>query len=62
MRRNNTTHIRVIHDPAGETLTVNWEESRTELICGETGEGVFLIKDRSSQNAIGFEKLNYPPG
>ncbi len=48
MRRNNTTHIRVIHDPAGETLTVNWEESRTELICGETGEGVFLIKDRSS--------------
>lgn len=61
MKKNNMAHIRVIHDPAGETLTVYWEEPRTDQVCEETGEGVILIKDRSTQNVIGFEKLYYRP-
>ena len=52
-------HIRVIHDPVGETLTVYWKEPSTDQICEETGEGVILIKDRQTQEVIGFERLYY---
>jgi len=52
-------HIRVIHDPAGETLTVYWAEPRQDQICEETGEGIILIKDRFTQEVIDFEKLYY---
>jgi hypothetical protein len=52
-------HIRVIHDPIGETLTVYWAEPRTEQVCEETGEGVILIKDASTGEIIGFERLYY---
>lgn len=61
MKKNNMAHIRVIHDPVGETLTVYLEEPRTDQVCEELGEGVILIKDRSTQNVIGFEKLYYRP-
>ena len=54
-------HIRVIHDPVGETLTVYWREPSTEQICEETGEGVILIKDRRTGEIIGFERLYYRP-
>lgn len=54
-------HIRVIHDPAGETLTVYWAEPRTNQVCEETGEGVILIKDAQTQEVIGFERLYYKP-
>ena len=54
-------HIRVIHDPAGETLTVYWAEPRTNQVCEETGEGVILIKDAQTQEVIGFEHLYYKP-
>ena len=54
-------HIRVIHDPVGETLTVYWKEPSTEQVCEETGEGVILIKDRSTGEVIGFERLYYRP-
>lgn len=54
-------HIRVIHDPVGETLTVYWAEPRADQVCEETGEGVILIKDAKSQEVIGFERLYYRP-
>ncbi len=50
-------HIRVIHDPVGETLTVYWAEPRTDQICEETGEGIVLIKDARTHEVIGFERL-----
>ncbi|MSQ27266.1 MAG: hypothetical protein EXR51_03885 [Dehalococcoidia bacterium] len=53
--------IRVIHDPAGETLTIYWAEPRAEQVCEETGEGVILIKDAASDEVIGFERLYYRP-
>jgi hypothetical protein len=52
-------HIRVIHDPVGETLTVYWREPSTEQVCEETGEGVILIKNRHTKEVIGFERLHY---
>jgi hypothetical protein len=57
-------HVRVIHDPVGETLTVYFAETRADQICEETGEGVILIKDGRSGEVIGFERLYYkaPPG
>ncbi len=54
-------HIRVIHDPAGETLTVYWAEPGTEQVCEETGDGVVLIKDARTQEVIGLERLYYRP-
>jgi hypothetical protein len=54
-------HIRVIHDPVGETLTIYWKEPSTEQVCEETGEGVILIKDRHTGEVIGFERLYYRP-
>jgi hypothetical protein len=54
-------HVRVIHDPVGETLTVYWAEPRPDQICEETGEGVILIKDPGTQEVIGFERLYYRP-
>jgi hypothetical protein len=52
-------HIRVIHDPIGETLTVYWREPTADQICEETGEGVILIKNRVTQEVVGFERLHY---
>lgn len=54
-------HIRVIHDPVGETLTVYWAEPRADQVCEETGEGVILIKAADTQEVIGFERLYYRP-
>ena len=54
-------HIRVIHDPKGETLTVYWAEAHAGQVCEETGEGVILIKDAKTQEVIGFERLYYRP-
>ena len=54
-------HVRVIHDPVGETLTVYWAQPRPDQICEETGDGVILIKDAATQEVIGFERLYYRP-
>ena len=54
-------HIRVIHDPVGETLTVYWKEPSPEQICEETGGGVILIKSRQAGEVVGFERLYYRP-
>ena len=51
--------IRVIHDPAGETLTVYWAEPTPDQVCEETGEGVLLIKNARTGEVIGFERLYY---
>ena len=32
-------HVRVIHDPGGETLTVYFADPRPDQVCEETGEG-----------------------
>ena len=52
-------HIRVIHDPAGETLTVYWAEPGAEQVCEETGDGVVLIKDARTREVVGLERLYY---
>jgi hypothetical protein len=54
-------HIRVIHDPVGETLTVYWDEARARQVSEETGEGIILIKDAENGEIIGFERLYYRP-
>ena len=54
-------HIRVIHDPIGETLTVYWQEPSPDQVCEETGEGVILIKNSKTGEVIGFERLYYRP-
>ncbi len=52
-------HIRAMHGPIGEPLTVYWAGPRAEQICEETGAGVLLIKDVHSGEVIGFERLSY---
>ena len=52
--------IKVIHDPAGETLTVYWDDPEREDMCEEIGQGVILIKDAQGQ-VIGFERLYFRP-
>ena len=52
-------HVRVIHDPIGETLTVYFGVPRSDQVCEETGEGVILIKDHQSGEVVGFERLYY---
>ncbi len=54
-------HIRVIHDPVGEKLTVYWAEPRAEQVCEEAGDGVILIKDARTHEVIGLERLYYRP-
>jgi len=53
-------HIKVIHDPVGETLTVYWDNPEREEICEEVGHGIILIKDAQGE-VIGFERLYFKP-
>ncbi len=50
--------IKVIHDPAGETLTVYWDDPEREEVCEEVGHGLILIKDAQGE-VIGFERLYF---
>ncbi len=50
--------IKVIHAPAGETLTVYWDDPEHEEVCEEVGRGLILIKDVQGE-AIGFERLYF---
>jgi hypothetical protein len=54
-------NIRVIHDSAGETLTVYWGEPSADQVCEETSEGVILIRNLRTREVIGFERLYYRP-
>ncbi len=51
--------LRVIHDRVGETLTIYWEDPSPDQICEEAGDGVILIKNRTTQEVIGFERLYF---
>jgi hypothetical protein len=51
-------HIKVIHDPIGETLTVYWDDPEREEVCEEVGQGIILIKDAQGE-VIGFERLYF---
>lgn len=55
-------HIRVIHDPVGETLTVYWVEPSADQVCEETGEGVVLIKNARTNSGLlcGRRRLSLP--
>ena len=53
-------HIKVIHDPVGETLTVYWDNPEREEICEEVGQVIILIKDAQGE-VIGFERLYFKP-
>ena len=50
--------IKIFHDEAGNTLTVWFDDPKTEHICEETGDEVVLMKNKSGR-VIGFEKLNF---
>ena len=50
--------VKVFYDPAGNTLTVWFNNPQDEYICEETGDEVILMKDKAGR-VIGFEKLNF---
>lgn len=52
--------IKVIHDVAGHTLTVWFDDPAKESFCEETAEEVVLMKDAGGR-VIGFELLHYQP-
>jgi uncharacterized protein YuzE len=52
--------IKVIHDTAGQTLTIWLDDPAGEHVCEETSEETILMKDASGR-VIGFEILNYRP-
>jgi hypothetical protein len=52
--------IKVIHDAVGHTLTVWFDDPRTEHVCEETADEVILMKNGSGR-VIGFELLHYRP-
>jgi hypothetical protein len=49
-------HIKVIHDPVGETLTVSWDDPQREETCEEVGHGILLLNDVQGE-VIGFARL-----
>lgn len=51
-------HVKVYYDRQGNTLTVWFEDPKSEHVCEETGEEIVLMKDRAGR-VIGFEKLNF---
>ena len=54
--------VKLIHDQAGNTLTVWFGDPSGEFICSETGEEVVLMRD-INHRVIGFELLSFlPPG
>ncbi len=53
--------IKVLHDVKGETLTIYFDEPSKDQVCEEVGGGVILIKNKTSNEIVGFEKLYYHP-
>ncbi len=54
--------VKVFYEPETELLTVFWQNPRKEQISTELGDGVILIKDSRTGEAIGLEILSYHPG
>jgi len=52
------THVKVLYDEVGNTLTVWFGNPQDEYVSEETGEEVILMKDKAGR-VIGFEKLNF---
>ncbi|MBI5527358.1 MAG: DUF2283 domain-containing protein [Deltaproteobacteria bacterium] len=50
--------VKVIHDSAGHTLTVWFDDPSKEHVCEETADEVVLMKDVNGK-VIGFELLHY---
>ena len=50
--------VNIFYDPAGNTLSVWFDDPKKEHICEETGAEVILVKDKKGK-VIGFEKLNF---
>ncbi len=53
--------VKVFYEPETELLTVFWHSPRKEQIATELGDGVILIKDSHTNEAIGIEILSYQP-
>jgi hypothetical protein len=54
--------VKVFYEPGTELLTVFWQAPRKAQISTELGDGVILIKDANTGEAIGVEILAYHPG
>jgi hypothetical protein len=52
--------ITLIHDTAGQTLTIWLDDPSLEAICAETSDEVIHMKDASGR-VIGVEILHYRP-
>ena len=52
--------IKLIHDSAGQTLTIWLDDPSREAVCEETADEVILMKDASGR-VIGVEILHYQP-
>jgi uncharacterized protein YuzE len=50
--------VKVYYDQVGNTLTVWFDDPKTEFEAEETGEEIILMKNKSGV-VIGFEKLNF---
>ena len=53
--------IKVFYEPKMELLTVFWQSPRKNQICSELDDGIILIKDAETNEAIGIELLSYHP-
>jgi hypothetical protein len=53
--------VRVYYDRAGNTLSVWFEEPKTQHFAEEIGDHIVLMKDRRGR-VIGFQQLNYLSG
>ena len=54
--------VKVFYEPETELLTVFWQAPRKAQMVTELGDGVILIKDSITGEAIGLEILSYKPG
>jgi hypothetical protein len=50
--------VKIYYDKLGSTLTVWFDDPKSEYICEETTDEVILMKNHEG-TVIGFEKLNY---
>jgi len=54
--------VNVFYEPETEALTIFWQSPRKNQICTELDNGLILIKDETTGEAIGLEILSYRPG
>ena len=53
--------VKLFYEPEIQLLTVFWQPPRKNQICTELGNGLILIKDEDTNEAIGLEILSYQP-